>query len=389
MAQNVKAKKVKQKKKQPNKAWQAIWQGTKTLFLSLFSNQTCVDQKDKKWYWAIPLGIISCVLAVVPLGVSQWNQSGSQLLDSPTYSVENGLIGFQEALSKNNVDVMIDATNHTAAINPGAWNAAFPDYGNTYSYRYDKTVTYFKTDTVIDSNSQSSTTEVGPAETRVEHFCDLTVYNCTALAGGVSLNEYVTTTLSNSDVLGNTTYSVNALFLGKNQFVFVKAPSGAKTAQAKVIGQYDGASFNMKYLVKQDSHGNAYDVSYSQLTNGNYSIYLANSVSAWKLFFADAWNSSRIANGWRVSGIWLGVYVGMTMIYGFLIWLMTRGKDNPYRSYTLWQTQKIAYWAALCPAILSLILGFMWSAYIQMYFIFLFGFRVMWMSMKTLRPYQA
>ena len=88
MGKYVKAKKVNPKKKSSGFG-KKVWNVVKTTLLSLFSNQTCVDAKDKKWYWAVPLGLIATVIAVIPLGVSQWNQKGSMVIESPTYGIEN------------------------------------------------------------------------------------------------------------------------------------------------------------------------------------------------------------------------------------------------------------------------------------------------------------
>jgi maltodextrin utilization protein YvdJ len=65
---------------------------------------------------------------------------------------------------------------------------------------------------------------------------------------------------------------------------------------------------------------------------------------------------------------------------------MTRGKSNPFRVYTFWECQKIAYWASLAPAILAMILSFSLPAYAMIYYIFFYGMRIMWMSMRSLRP---
>lgn len=383
MGQYVKAKKVKQKNKSSGFG-KKIWEGFKTICLSLFNNQSCVNAKDKKWYWAVPLGLVSIIIAVVPIGVTQWQQNGSIVINSPTYSIENGLIAFQESLEDEGLSVKVNGENHTLEVDESAWNTAYEASGKAFSYVYEKTVIKMKTETT-EKDGTSSTTVTGPAEETKVKCCDLTVYY---YADSENFDTLANQTLGGKDVLGNETYSVNALFLGKSKFALYKQPSGAKSFKSKIVGYYDGPSFNFADLTKQNSHGEPYEVSRAQITNGNKSTYIQNSTAAWRTFLNDAWNNQRILNGWRTSGIWLGIFAGLTLIMGFLIWLMTRGKNNPYRSFTLWETQKIAYWSALCPAILSLILGFIMPQFLQMYYIFLLGFRVMWMSMKTLRPYQ-
>ncbi|MDD7715503.1 MAG: hypothetical protein PUJ84_06330, partial [Mollicutes bacterium] len=92
---------------------------------------------------------------------------------------------------------------------------------------------------------------------------------------------------------------------------------------------------------------------------------------------------------WTYCGIMAAVYVGLEFLFGLVIFLMTRGKRNPFRIYTFWETQKMAYWASVSPAILSLIVGFLLPQFAMMGFIFLFGLRIMWMSMRSLRPYEG
>lgn len=385
MGKYVNAKKVN--KKNDNgfvKFWSKFWNETKFLLTSLFSNQTCVDAKNKKWYFAVPLALVSAVLAVIPIGSSQWKQTGATILSSPTYSLENGLIAFQESLEDNNLSVKVNAIDGTLDVDETLWNQTYETTNKAFSYIYTKNVTKLSVDTTTNEDGTTSTS-IGNAITTTVNCCDLTVYY---YSDSVNFDALVSETLSGSDVLGNTTYSVNTLFLGKKKFVLCKKPAGASSIQGKLTGYYDKYSFDFKNLTKEDSHGNAYSVTRSQVTTGNKLKYIQDSLSAWQTFFSDAYDNQRIIVGWQTSGIWLGIYIGVIATMGFLIWLLTRGKNNPYRTFNLWETQKIAYWASLCPALLTLILGFMMPQFLQMYFIFLYGFRVMWMSMKTLRPYQ-
>jgi hypothetical protein len=46
----------------------------------------------------------------------------------------------------------------------------------------------------------------------------------------------------------------------------------------------------------------------------------------------------------------------------------------------------MSYWAAFTPAVLACGLGFAFSTYALFIFILFYGMRIMWMSMKNLRP---
>lgn len=67
---------------------------------------------------------------------------------------------------------------------------------------------------------------------------------------------------------------------------------------------------------------------------------------------------------------------------------MTRGKKNPFREIKFIETMKMIGVAALCPAIISCLVGFIMPGYAPLLFMLTLGMRVMWMSTKTLSPYQ-
>ena len=111
-----------------------------------------------------------------------------------------------------------------------------------------------------------------------------------------------------------------------------------------------------------------------------------------KTYFTDFVNKSyepaKQKGLWMYTGIFFGVDAGAIILFGAMLFLMTRGKKNPFRIYTFWETQKMAYFAALTPSILSLI-GFAIPNMAFILFFFIFGFRMMWMSMKSMRPMAA
>ena len=88
---------------------------------------------------------------------------------------------------------------------------------------------------------------------------------------------------------------------------------------------------------------------------------------------------------WTYTGIFAGVDLGAILLFGLVMFLMTRGKKNPFRVYTFWETQKMAYWASFTPGLISLI-GFALPNMSFIFFFMMYGLRMMWMSMKSLRP---
>lgn len=87
--------------------------------------------------------------------------------------------------------------------------------------------------------------------------------------------------------------------------------------------------------------------------------------------------------------IFAGVYLGLSLIMAFLIWVLTRGKNNPYNYMSFLTTFKIESWLALCPAILGLAFGFILGRDItimMLCFIAPLGLRSMVTMTKQLRP---
>ena len=114
-------------------------------------------------------------------------------------------------------------------------------------------------------------------------------------------------------------------------------------------------------------------------------------LNLWRSFLNEAYATQRNIGAWSATGLMFGIYSGFILFMGLMVFIMTRGKNNPYRIITFWQSQKIAYWAAPAPAILAMIFGFMFTGntLLQFLFIFLYGMRVMWLAMRTLWPTQA
>ena len=102
----------------------------------------------------------------------------------------------------------------------------------------------------------------------------------------------------------------------------------------------------------------------------------------------EAYLNQKKRTVWGNFGIYAGIYAGIILFLGLMLFVLTRGKTNPFRSLNVWHCQKIAWWAAFTPAILGMILAFVFSGNMigQMAFILLISLRVMWLSMKQLRP---
>ena len=137
------------------------------------------------------------------------------------------------------------------------------------------------------------------------------------------------------------------------------------------------------FLTVTDKDGNvvAQDITNNEYTDG----VLVN----FKKVMDRSYDKLKIRNMWGTSGIYLAIFFGLVILMGFLMWLLTRGKNNPNNYFSIWLTMQVSARLAVSPAIITLIVGFFLTKYAPIIFILTMGLRVMWISMKELRPVQA
>jgi hypothetical protein len=353
------------------------------FFSTLISNDACIEGRKKPWYAPALLALVAAAIATTPTMNAYLSQSGGSLLDSPLYGLDNALVDFTEKMADENVNLQVQNGVLTASSEGNDFSVLHEAGNSYYGYFYD----YTEVKAVTSSSDSSSSDGVTSVVTITERRCDLVVY----YYPGEGLSSFITTILStpandpNNSWETVSAYSTNALFLGDESFCFIKKPSGTSSYAAERFYKWDAASiqgFRLADLASKTTHG----VSYSSArgTAG----YQTEVLDAWREMLTDAWDSTRIVNGWTWTGITFAIYVGLTLVLGFSVWLMTRGKNNPFSIYTFLDCQKIAYWASFAPALLTL-LGFIplfQSGWSLLLYIFLFGIRIMWMSMRSLRP---
>jgi len=347
-------------------------------FSSIISNGACVELgQNHPWYGAILMGLLAVILAIIPIGVTRsWVKAGDNMLATPTYEYETCLKQFLDDVDSKNVSIAVDHDSKTLTSS------------NFSSLNFDSNTAWYRFQ-VTDPNTKVTTNK-------------FEVFYTTATDTDFSSFATNVYDLKNPFTLeANQRTVCNYLILGQKAYVGYKYASGATSASAYkgvVSGIYDlTPSFDFKDLTKQDTHGKAYAISEDLATNkpseiskdqtqNNLTVYQNQIKDTFKQFFNDGFETTKTSQAWIWTGIMAGVYAAFIIFMGLMIFLMTRGKNNPYRIYTFWQTQKMAYWAAPTPAVLAMGLGFAFSSYAIFMFILFFGMRIMWMSMKTLRP---
>lgn len=339
----------------------------KTGFGTLVSNDCCI-RASREWHGLIdllPIGIAlaSMVLAVLPTFVSRMNTRGSQaVFNTPVAGFDQGLAQFENAL------VTDDDGNPRELV---------------LKISEDGTFSFSKDDRIALTGGDNNwyTVTHGPEGKPVfEVFFNTTNFTDKEFYTSLEKNQNpYTQQARDASAEAVEEYKASYVAFGKETFYFHKrSESGVKFAA--LAGRYDRlGGTNFTELAKKLKADNL------PFTSKDYIKQVSD---FWINVVDKAFETDKIAGAWSYTGIFAGIDLGLIILFGAVLFLMTRGKKNPFRVYTFWETQKMAYWASFSPAVLSLALGFWMVNYAFIFFMFMYGMRMMWMSMRSLRPVQ-
>lgn len=374
----------KNKKKKQSRMSASTKENLKLGASAIISNAAVVELGQKKpWYGAIITALLSVVLAALPILTTSLKTKGGDILNGTTYGYETGLVHFQQDLNAS--EEKVDWNVEKGSLTVTGWKKflSTEESGSTDAelwYHHVSNVTK-KVDfaVFVAFNNETKTLLEG------KDFSDYVakVYNginpTTGAKIGTTLNVNVGTPSSESTETTSEKNHVNTIIFGKNTFRVMKAKADGEWAAETSVGSlrdYSGGELPLNSLVKNVS-----------AEPDAVETYIADTKKAWSNYLDKAAEKQIIGSAWTMTGLMAAIFVFFVFFMGLLIFIMTRGKNNPYRIYTFWMTQKMSYWGAFTPALLGMIIGFFVRPEIlQFLFIILFGLRIMWLSMKTLRP---
>ena len=364
MAKKVKAQLVKQKK---NSAWPSI----KEFLRTLWSNDANMNYAlNHKWYWSVLIGIISLIITLIAPVVNALNVKGSSYVGTAASDP------FYYGLFEYNEDA--DDTTYAIKFADGklAGSYTFETYENYtaqkdeskplpkpyYSYiRQDLHVLdIYVTDLAHDDKTYlelilGSNPNYGDASTEARTSMELEKYTRTS--------SFI---FFSSDRIYSRLYANN-------------------TAVSSINGNYNhvleafselGSSYTFKDILSHKlSDVDSTNLAQHKKIMDNYKAYSDK-------IYIDTKNEQALIT----LGIYAAINAGVLLLMGFVIWLMCRGKNNPNRSLKIWHGWQISAFQALTPSILALIIGFIMAQFAAMGFVLVYSFRVMYLSMKYLRP---
>lgn len=306
----------------------------KLILKSLISNNACIEGGRKKpWYFAAIMFFLSMIFAILPLFVQTLKVQGDDVFANYSYGADVATLRFNEYLESNNLEIKVktssQGTKYIVCENKETHESSIADFPH-----------YLADGTTVDFNF---------------------FYRS-------ELNEDEFNTL-----LGDG--KISTIFIYEDRLILHLVNFDTKETIEDMVCQNatkymeDGRSINDLLSKESDATTKLNE------TFGN-----------WKLFIRDAYNYTRLTGLWQTCAIMGGINVAITLFMGLMIWILTRGKNNPYRLFNLWEAQKMSWWAAITPSILALALGFLIPRFANILFPMLIGIRVMWLSMKSLRP---
>jgi hypothetical protein len=353
----------------------------KLLFSSLYSNASAMEGRFQKWYLAVILFFLSLIIAVIPLFVTTINVNGSDFMNGTLYSVDNGFQRFTEELYQNDVILEVKQDDELYQGRPYLqnsstdWNDVFIDYEQIDSTKFH----YFKY--------------------HVDHV-DITYlkvyFQRTASNADSAL--FITSLLDKENSATNINTTINTfLFLGTNE-VYLYIYNSTKVNEGLASGKDYVQAFqgtyhnvpvgtNIKMFGARDGAGVPFDPSEIPPSDSNdYLAYQNRLFNDWANFYDDLYSYNKMIVLWTTTGIMLAVNTALALLMSLLIFVLTRGKNNPNRTLKFFESFKIGAWLLLSPALLTLIIGFIFPNYAPMAFILILGLRMMWLSSKNLRP---
>ena len=367
MGKNNKPKKLKKQRAQmsPQAKRNLI-----NVFKGIISNQSCVDGgKEAPWWIAVIFLLISVCLPVIPITVNYSKSYGSSIISSYNYNIDRG----------------VEKTFETLQANGYTFNVS----GGTMSFNKPVSTEPVATDIIHDSSR--STTEI-PDYQYYNFMVYITEKTGNELSNFVNvldqtkyevgtLNKYDEAKKAEYDEKGTKFYTPSFLILTPSTMAMAVYKYETTTRAGSTYGGLDWNNTKDGNLITR-----VLTVDAELIGAAKTKAILTN----WKVVLDETYISQKNETTLKMSFIYLGVYAGLILFLGLMVFILTRGKNSVYRYLNVWTCQKIVWWAAFTPAVLGMILGFVIPTNMigQMAFIVLMSLRVMWMSMRQLRPVQ-
>lgn len=328
----------------------------KFIFKSLFNNNAVLEGRKQKWWLGLLIFVISMILSVIPTMVSVGTAKGSSFLKNNTMSCDVGLKEFVSFLNTEDINLTVQENESGNGVKRHLIISSESDLtdktGDNPLYEYHH----------FDGNTSVLRLSV--------YYRDETYKETTTFIQSIQSRVYEKGNENESEETVEQLPPTSFLVLGKERIymaIYGKDVEKWNAPTSQYTGDYTKIALNTNIKNFSNSEDKVFD--------------------NWKEFFNDGYLNLRSSALVVQTTAYLGINALVTFFMGLMIFIITRGKKNPFRhEYNFGKSMLVISFAALCPAILTCILGFAFSSFAPMLYMIILGFRTMWMSSKNLNP---
>ena len=367
----------------------------KLLLRSLIKNDACVEGgRAYPWWVAVIFFILSTAISIIPTTVSLFTVDAGVSITQASYDSDKGFYESLKALKADGVDLKfynqntvenfnekVDAEGKAIlpyAVMEGEWKH-LDENGVKIPYTIEeKVISEYKVETKDENGETITTTTVVESTQKTFQLYILDDVSKDEMSNKVNTilqgrNPYI---FDEDPDLPKTKNNISFMIFGKETFAYIKYNANKTVTEEGFtpVGQLTGTYRDIASVT-----------SLVELLQDN----LTDTVLKTAKFLNEGYNEIKLYNAAIQLSIYLGINAGIVLLMGLILWLMTRGKNNPFRCYKLLETMKISCWTAFTPALLAMIFGFILGSSNSLagfMFLLMFGIRSMWLAMKNLRP---
>ena len=365
-----------------------------TAFKSLIKNEAAVESaKTIPGYVPIIVSVIAVFIPVIPLMVSTSKTYGSQFMKAQTFNLD---------LYNTDCFLNLKENGYAFAINGGKLKA----YKDGVELSNEVESKPLKEYVVSDATKEeikyqlyySVRTNSGTDEMRIKKFTD-ELTNTTYLSGTTYVKGSAESdaeiqsrqaAMEEGKTYKPTFYRPTfVVYYSQGMYTHLNK-EGTVTNITRQAGDWNHTEAT-ENLLDRILNVEGFDSILDKDAHGDYKVlrdleYTAGVQKNMNKLYDETYLTSKQTSFLMYTLIFYGVYLILVVFMGLMIFLLTRGKKNPMNYMSFWLCTKIAMWATISPAVLAMIFGFMISNFATMFFIILYGVRIMWLSMRQLRP---
>ena len=336
-------------------------------FGSLVSNKAAIEAgKTFPWWVALIIFIVFSFIPVTPLMNNVLKTNGSDFIRTNSYSFDKEVAASFLEIKEDGGSLTIDSDKYIS------YNKETPVGTETLLSEY-----------LVEKDDGSTT-------------CGLRVYYIYSIdrdyinnkAQDYAALRFIKGTLtpkSASDPEGTLYYAPNVMIIAPIGMSVQLYKFGTEESAGVYSGDWQAFEANTE-LVNLAVLVNGTNPTLEEFLTNPSQAYLDGTLSNWKFIFDTGYATIKHNSLLISTFLYWGIYAGLVLFLGLLVFLLTRGKKN-FNNYLKWyQCLSISAWASTGPSVLALILGFIFSNFAMIFFIMFLGIRVMWLTMKQLSP---